>query len=83
MYLRCTLLYMPDHEETPTHIGPFLRHVRASLDLTLRQAADITHVNFTYLGQVERGQKQPTDVWLTGYLKLLGEYKAERNGHAA
>lgn len=48
------------------------------MSLSLRQAAEITHVNFTYLGQVERGEKQPTDVWITGYVKLLGEYRADQ-----
>jgi cytoskeletal protein RodZ len=73
---------MTDQERTQTHIGPFLRHVRNSMGLSLRGAAAITHVNFTYLGQVERMQKQPSDVWITGYVKLLGEHRADTE-HAA
>lgn len=74
---------MPDPTETPTHIGPFLRHIRNGLNLTLRQAANVTHVNFTYLGQVERGEKQPSSEWLSAYVKALGVEMASREVEAA
>jgi transcriptional regulator with XRE-family HTH domain len=74
---------MPDPSQTPTHIGPFLRHVRNGLNLTLRQAANVTHVNFTYLGQVERGEKNPSPDWLSAYIKALGVEMAAREADAA
>ena len=72
-------------ENTPTHIGPFLRFIRKNLNLTLRQAANVAHVNFTYLAQVERSEKEPTDAWLTAYMRGLGVEIAARqmDGDAA
>lgn len=71
-------------ESTQTHIGPFLRFVRHQLGLTLRQAANVTHVNFTYLAQVERGDKTPSDSWLNAYVTGLGVSLADRDaGEAA
>lgn len=40
--------------------------------MSLRHAASVAHVNFTYLGQVERGEKEPTSEWLASYVKALG-----------
>ena len=74
---------MPDPTRTPTHIGPFLRYIRNGLGMTLRQAANVTHVNFTYLGQVERGEKQPSSEWLSAYVKALGVEMAAREDDAA
>jgi transcriptional regulator with XRE-family HTH domain len=59
-------------ESTPTPIGPFLRLIRNGANLSLRQAASVAHVNFTYLGQVERGEREPTSEWLASYVKALG-----------
>lgn len=74
---------MSHPEQTETHIGPFLRHIRTSLGATLRQAAGVTHVNFTYLGQVERGEKSPSSEWLSAYVKALGAYAAQSEQDAA
>lgn len=74
---------MNSPESTPTHIGPFLRHVRTSLGLNLRDAAKATHVNFTYLGQVERGDRTPSDAWLRSYTEHLGALVASREVDAA
>ena len=59
-------------EHTPTPIGPFLRSIRLGAGMSLRQAASVAHVNFTYLGQVERGEREPTSEWLASYVKALG-----------
>lgn len=67
---------------TTTDIGTFLRFVRQQLGLTLRDAARIAGVNFTYLAQVERGEKQPTDSWLSTYVRGLGVNLAERDAAA-
>lgn len=69
-------------EGTPTPIGPFLRLIRRSADMTLRQAANVAHVNFTYLGQVERGEREPTSEWLASYVKAIGVAVAD-DGDAA
>ena len=74
---------MPTHEQPPTHIGPFLRYIRNGMSLTLRAAASVAHVNFTYLGQVERGEKQPSSEWLSAYVKALGVAAANRESDAA
>lgn len=76
-------LSMNEQESPETHIGGFLRHVRSSLGLTLRQCAAVTHVNFTYLGQVERGERNPSDAWLRSYVVAVGEYVADREVDAA
>lgn len=73
---------MKEQESTGTHIGPFLRHVRTSLGLTLRECASVTHVNFTYLGQVERGERNPSDAWLRAYVENVGEFAADREAAA-
>lgn len=70
-------------ESTATHIGPFLRHVRNSIGLTLREAAKATHVNFTYLAQVEREEKTPSAEWITAYVQGLGVEMANRQDGAA
>lgn len=73
-----------DHPESPkTHIGPFLRHIRTSLGATLREAANVAHVNFTYLGQVERGEREPSSEWLSAYVKALGIHAAQSEDTAA
>ena len=69
-------------DSTPTPIGPFLRHIRNSLGMTLRQAANVTHVNFTYLAQVERGEREPSNEWLSAYVKALGVEIATRQDAA-
>lgn len=61
----------------------FLRHIRLTLDLTLRDCANVTHVNFTYLGQVERGERNPSDSWLRSYMESVGQYVARREMEAA
>lgn len=81
--LSYTFLSMTAQESTETHIGPFLRHVRISLGLTLRDCANVTHVNFTYLGQIERGERNPSDSWLRSYLEAVGEFVASREVKAA
>ena len=81
--LPCTFLSMPDQESTEAHIGVFLRHIRQTLNLTLRDCASVTHVNFTYLGQVERGERNPSDSWLRSYMESVGEYVAHREMEAA
>jgi hypothetical protein len=43
----------------------------------------VTHVNFTYLGQVERGEKNPSPDWLSAYIKALGVEMAAREADAA
>lgn len=53
------------------------------MDLTLRDAAKVTHVNFTYLAQVERGEKQPSAEWTTAYVQGLGVEMAAREAGAA
>ena len=76
-------LSMKVQKEPTTHIGSFLRHVRTSLGLTLRDCANVTHVNFTYLGQVERGERSPSDSWLRNYMESVGEHVALRERDAA
>ena len=73
---------MPAQESPQTPIGPFLRHIRNSLGMTLREAANVTHVNFTYLAQVERGEKEPSSEWLSAYVKALGVEIAVREDAA-
>jgi predicted transcriptional regulator len=72
-------LSMTEQENTETHIGPFLRHVRSTLGMTLRECANVTHVNFTYLGQVERGERNPSDSWLRSYMESVGSFLADRD----
>lgn len=74
---------MSTQESPEAHIGGFLRHVRSSLGLTLRQCANVTHVNFTYLGQVERGERNPSDAWLRSYVVAIGAHVAAREVDAA
>lgn len=74
---------MPEQNSTGTHIGVFLRYIRVTLHLTLRECANVTHVNFTYLGQVERGDRSPSDSWLRNYMEAVGEYVALREQDAA
>lgn len=76
--LRYMFLSMDNQERPETHIGPFLRFVRSSLGLTLRDCANVTHVNFTYLGQVERGERSPSNAWLQAYMEHIGAYLADR-----
>lgn len=64
-------------------MGPFLRFVRQQLGLSLRDAAARTFVNFTYLAQVERGERTPTDAWLNAYISGLGRALADQRGEAA
>ena len=45
--------------------------MRESQNLTLRQVADRAGTSFAYLGQVERGEKNPTDRWLRDVLEAL------------
>lgn len=73
---------MQTPEDTPTHIGPFLRHVRTTLSLNLRDAAKAAGVSFTYLGQVERGERVPTDAWVRAYTEVLAAVVAEREAAA-
>ena len=47
--------------------------------MTLREAANVAHVNFTYLGQVERGEKSPSAEWVSAYVHALGADLAERD----
>lgn len=70
-------------ENTPTHIGVLLRHVRVTLGLNLRDAAKIAGVSFTYLGQVERGNRVPSDSWLRAYVEAMGTYLADQEVQAA
>lgn len=74
---------MTHPDSPPTHIGPFLRHVRTSLGLNLRDAAKAAGVSFTYLGQVERGERAPSDSWLRAYIEHLGTVAADRDASAA
>lgn len=75
---------MTAQEHPETHIGAFLRHARTTLGLNLRDCAAITHVNFTYLGQVERGERKPSPSWLHTYMESLGIYLADKQtGRAA
>lgn len=69
-------------ESTPRPIGPFLRHIRKTIGMTLRDAANVTHVNFTYLAQVERGEREPSSEWLSAYVKALGVEIAHREDAA-
>jgi transcriptional regulator with XRE-family HTH domain len=70
-------------ESTATHIGPFLKHVRTSVGLSLRDAAKVGHVNFTYLAQVEREEKNPSAEWITAYMQGLGVEMAQRQDAAS
>lgn len=45
--------------------------MRETQNLTLRQVADRAGTSFAYLGQVERGEKTPTDRWLRDVLSAL------------
>lgn len=75
---------MTAQEHPETHIGVFLRHVRTGLGLNLRNCAAVTHTNFTYLGQVERGERNPSAAWLQNYSEALGAYVADKQiGRAA
>ena len=74
---------MKEQEHPDRHIGGFLRHARTTLGLTLRDCAAVTHVNFTYLGQVERGERTPSASWLQTYTEALGVYLADKQTGAA
>ena len=75
---------MSHPDSPPTHIGPFLRHVRTTLGLNLRDAAKAAGISFTYLGQVERGERTPSDAWIRAYTEHLGGIVADREtGRAA
>jgi len=65
-------------ERPTTDIGAFLRHVRKTLGLNLRDAAKAAGVSFTYLGEVERGERAPSDIWLRSYIEHLGTVAADR-----
>lgn len=73
----------PDSAPPETHVGPFLRHVRTTLGLNLRDAAKSAHVSFTYLAEVERGERTPTDAWLRSYTEHLGAVIAQRHRNVA
>jgi transcriptional regulator with XRE-family HTH domain len=45
--------------------GDAIRVLRTSQGLTLRQLADLAGISWTYLSQVERGDRVPTKRWLS------------------
>lgn len=46
------------------HAGEAVRIFRTRLGMTLRELAAEAGTSFSYLGQVERGERTPTERWL-------------------
>lgn len=69
--VRHTVLDMSNPE--PPTTGTALRVMREAQGLTLRQLAEKSGTNFSYLSQVERGDKVPTARWLRSVLDALAD----------
>ena len=50
---------MPEKEELP-QLGQRLRAIRLRLGLTQEQLAEMANLHYSYIGQVERGEKIPS-----------------------
>lgn len=50
--------------------------MRLAQDLTLRELADLSGTNPTYLSQVERGVRRPSRRWLRKVTEALGRHMA-------
>jgi transcriptional regulator with XRE-family HTH domain len=50
---------VPEKKE-PTQLGGRLRSLRISLGLTQEQLAERANLHYSYIGQVERGEKTPS-----------------------
>lgn len=53
--------------------GPAIRVMREAQGLTLRQLAEKAGTNYSYLSQVERGDKIPSARWLRSVLDALAD----------
>lgn len=56
--------------------GTAIRKLRTAQHLSLRELARLAKVEASYLSQVERGLREPTDRWLKAVTDALGEHLA-------
>lgn len=56
--------------------GPAIRTLRKAQGLSLRELARLAQVEASYLSQVERGRRTPSDRWLKSVTDALGEHLA-------
>lgn len=56
----------------PPNVGATLRRLRTEVGLSQEALAARAGVNRTYIGQLERGERQPTIMAMTGILDVLG-----------
>ena len=54
------------------HIGPRLKEIRLSADLSLREVARQLDVSPSFVSQIENGKSQPSVATLFGFATLLG-----------
>ncbi len=62
------------HMNRPTQTA--VQELRESLDMSIRQAAQLARVDHTYLGRYERGQVTPSRHWLRRVATAFGEHVA-------
>lgn len=56
--------------------GPAIRKLRTAQRLSLRELARLAEVEASYLSQVERGLRHPSERWLKSVTDALGEHLA-------
>ena len=64
------------------HAGTAIRAMREAQGLTLKQLADLSGTSFSYLSQVEREHRTPTERWLRAVERALARHILEQ-GDAA
>lgn len=55
------------------HAGHAIKVIREAQGLSLRQLAERAGVNFSYLSQVERGEKKPSARWMAAVEHALAD----------
>lgn len=58
-------------EDIREKFGKRLKHLRYEKDLTQEELADLANMHFTYIGQIERGLRNPSLVNLHKLAKAL------------
>lgn len=58
-------------EDIRTRFGKHLRKIRESKGLTQEGLADLAGMHFTYIGQIERGKRNPSLINLERLAKAL------------
>lgn len=61
-----------------THPGPAIRAMRQAQGLTLQDLAERAGTSYSYLSQVEREGRTPTDRWLRDVTDALAKHMLAR-----